>query len=296
MGESKYGILKKIDPRFVPATVFFQRPLPVDEMITLLKDRGIRFPFVVKPDIGQGGWMIEKIEDREDLKKFLSHIRMQFIVQEFVDEPMEFGLLYYRYPDSPGGVISSLSIKELLSVDGDGQQTIFELLRKIPRGKKQLQRLLATRRIDLERVPAKGEKVQLSFIGNHSYGTTFRNANALINERLTKLFDKLCSAIDGFYFGRFDIRTKSFDDLLAGNFSILELNGVGSEPLHIFDPQEKLFQAWKSSFFHWKKIYEIAMINKRRLPAFMKMSQAWETYKNLMRIQRIHQTDFTIGN
>jgi hypothetical protein len=296
MGESKYRILKKIDDRFVPPTIYFQGPLPGEQMIDRLMETGINFPFVVKPDIGQGGWMIGKIEDREDLNKFLNNIRMPFIVQEFVDEPMEFGLLYYRFPDSAKGVISSLSMKELLSVEGDGHHTIFQLLGKIPRGKKQLQRLLTDRRMNLARIPSKGEKVQLSFVGNHSYGTTFRNANALIDSKLTEVFDRLCATIEGFYFGRFDIRCKSLDDVREGRFRILELNGVGSEPLHIFDPDEKLLRAWKSSFSHWKTIYEIAMVNNRKLSSFMKLSQAWETYKNVVRIQRIHQTNLTIGN
>jgi hypothetical protein len=63
----------------------------------------------------------------------------------------------------------------------------------------------------------------------------------------TSLF--LLSGCNGFYFGRFDIRTPSLDDFQAGqNFKIVELNGVTSEATSIYDPCNSLLQApWKSA-------------------------------------------------
>lgn len=147
--------------------------------------------------------------------------------------------------------------------------------------------------MDLSRIPAEGERVELSFVGNHSYGTAFYNFNHFSDDSLISVFDSLCSRIEGFYFGRFDLRCKSPEALKKGEFKILELNGVGSEPLHIFDPKEKLSDAYSSLFHHWNVIYTISRINRKSASSFMSLNEAIETYKKVKQIQR---TRFTIGN
>ena len=295
VGESKYRILRKIDRRYVPATVFFERTPDMETVLCKLQEASVGFPFVVKPDIGQGGWLIDLIRDTSELKAFLSKIKMPFLIQEYVDLPLEVGLLYYRFPGSDRGVISSIAIKDLLFVTGDGKQSVLQLMKKNRRAITQLKRLANSKRIDLHRIPANGERVPLSFVGNHSYGTMFRNANHLIDQSLTERFDMLCKTIDGFYFGRFDLRCENVEALKQGKFRILELNGVGSEPLHIFDPSEKLLDAYRCEFLHWKVIYKISRLNTAKAP-HMKLREAIDTYRNILRIQRLHGTGITIGN
>ena len=296
MGESKYNILRQFPPDYIPKTLFYNTAPSAKTVCHDLDSSAIRFPFVVKPDIGQGGWLIEMIHDEQDLERFLSRIRMPFMIQEFIDYPLELGILYYRYPGEVKGYISSVAIKELLNITGDGVSTIRRLVECHPRGRQQLTRLVRHKRIDLGRIPAAGETVYLSFIGNHSYGTKFLNGNNLIDAQLTSLFDRLCRNIEGFYFGRFDLRCASLEELRKGNFKILELNGVGSEPLHIFDPREKLWRAYRSALHHWSIIYKLSIINKQKGIAFMRLAEAWKIYREVRRIQQIHQLRFTIGN
>lgn len=296
MGESKYKILNSINSRYIPHTLFYETIPGLEKVLFDIKNKDIQFPFVVKPDIGQGGWLIDMIHDVHSLELFLARIKMPFMIQQYVEDPIELGVLYYRFPGAKTGTISSVAIKELLSITGDGTHSIRWLMQKHPRAKRQLIRLSSGNKIDLERIPAFGEKVSLSFVGNHSYGTTFRNGNHIIDDQLSATFDELCSSIDGFYFGRFDIRCKSIEHLKAGDFKILELNGVGSEPLHIFDPREKIWNAYSSAMNHWKIIYEISQQNKKSIAPYMKLKEAWDTYKHVLKIQRLHQTNFTIGN
>jgi hypothetical protein len=62
-----------------------------------------------------------------------------------------------------------------------------------------------------------------------------------------------------------DIRFKSWEDLREGkNFSIIELNGAGSEPTHIYDPMHSVFFAWKEIMKHLNLLYKIAKINKQK--------------------------------
>lgn len=295
IGESKFSILQKIDPRYLPVTLYFDHASPVQTVVDNIRNSGLQFPFIVKPDIGQGGWLIELIRDEGELREFLKTIRMPFIAQEYVDDPLEFGVLYYRYPDQTSGTISSVAWKELLTVIGDGTSTILQLLNKVPRAKKQITRLQVKKNINLNRIPGFGERVVASFAGNHSYGTTFHNYNHINDAQLTGIFDKVCCGIDGFYFGRFDLRCKSIEALKRGEFKILELNGVGSEPLHIFDPNEKLFNAYSSALSHWDAIYRISKLN-RQASMFMNWREAVDVYKKVTRLQEIHTTSFTIGN
>ena len=68
--------------------------------------------------------------------------------------------------------------------------------------------------------------------------------------------------MNGFYFGRLDIRFNSWEELKQGkNFSIIELNGSGSEPTHIYDPKHSVFWAWKEITKHWKILYRISKMN-----------------------------------
>jgi hypothetical protein len=296
MGESKYKILQKINQVFVPKTCYYQTAPAINTILTELACKGISFPFIVKPDIGQGGWLIDMIYDEQELSCFLNKIKMPFMIQEYVDAPVEIGLLYYRLPGEKRGTISSLAVKELLSVTGDGINDLRSLAMHHPRAKKQLKRVIDKGRIDLDRILPRGEKFYLSFVGNHSYGTMFLNGNHLIDQKMLTVFDNLCKGIPGFYFGRFDIRCENIEALKRGEFKILELNGVGSEPLHIFDPKETLKNAYKVALSHWRVIYEISKRNCKSQPGYMKLTEAWETYKNVTRIQRIHQTSITIGN
>ncbi|HPI55083.1 MAG TPA: hypothetical protein PLU10_10345, partial [Chitinophagaceae bacterium] len=75
-------------------------------------------------------------------------------------------------------------------------------------------------------------------------------------------FDTICAQIDGFYFGRFDLRVNSIEDLLQGNnIQIMELNGLTSDPAHIFDPNSRLRDAIKIQIINCKKAYQIAAFN-----------------------------------
>ena len=93
-------------------------------------------------------------------------------------------------------------------------------------------------------VPADGEKVQIINIGTHSRGAIFSDGEHLKTVELEEKIDEICRGFEGFYFGRFDIRAHSFDDLRRGeNFKIIELNGVTSESTNIYDKKFSLLDA-----------------------------------------------------
>lgn len=112
-------------------------------------------------------------------------------------------------------------------------------------------------------VPAAGQSIQLIEVGTHCRGSIFLDGMNLKTEAMEKAIDRLALGFDGFYFGRFDIRTPSAEDFQAGkNFKIVELNGVTSEATSIYDPRYGLLDGYKTLFEQWRIAFVIGYQNQ----------------------------------
>ena len=101
----------------------------------------------------------------------------------------------------------------------------------------------------------------------------------MINHQLSKSFDGISKKIDGFYFGRFDLRVASLENLNEGKVKILELNGCGAEPAHIYQPGFSFWMALKVLYRHWQDIFRISMENKERGVKFTTLQEGIRMYK-----------------
>lgn len=78
-------------------------------------------------------------------------------------------------------------------------------------------------------------------------------------------FDRISRTYDGFFFGRYDVRTPSVEDFRAGrNFRIVELNGVSSEATNIYDPDNSLLKAYRILMAQWRLAFRIGAQNRAR--------------------------------
>jgi len=224
----------------------------------------IGFPLIAKPDIGERGRGVEIIRDLADLKKYMEHMPVPFLLQELVRFPVELGVFYIRMPNEPTGRITSIVKKQFLSVTGDGRSTIAELLQNELRAHLQLDFNQTSIKELLDLVPKEGEEVIVQPIGNHCKGTKFLDATYEADELLNEAINRLAKQIDGFYYGRFDLRCASVEDLRKlENFKVVELNGVGAEPAHIYQPGFSLFRAYQVVFWHFAQMAKIARLNKK---------------------------------
>ncbi len=90
----------------------------------------------------------------------------------------------------------------------------------------------------------------------------------------------ICGQIPEFYFGRLDIRYRSLELLEAGkDFSIIEVNGAGSEPTHMYDPRHSLFFAWKEIVRHWIILFKISRANRRRGYPYLSFSEGLRMFR-----------------
>jgi len=59
-------------------------------------------------------------------------------------------------------------------------------------------------------------------------------------------------------------------------FKILELNGAGAEPAHIYDPDFSFITAYRILFHHWRVLYQISQANAERGKAFLSFREGIE--------------------
>ncbi|MCP3929747.1 MAG: hypothetical protein GY705_11675 [Bacteroidetes bacterium] len=283
--ESKYETILKTPLSFRPKTVFASQSEKTATILKKMEETGIHFPAIVKPDVGFRGLLVKKIQSEEELRTYLGKYPIDFIIQEFITGKEEFGVLYYRFPDSKSGHISSLTLKEFLYVTGDGNSSVYELILKKPRALLQFDRLKETHPKLLGIIPRKGERIPLGVIGNHSKGTTFINGNYLIDDQLIQTFDKIVDQLDGIHYGRFDLKCDSLEDLKAGkNITIIEINGVFGEPTHVYDPTKiSYFGALKTIVQHFNILCQIGIANHKIGVSYMRIS---EVIKHLLRLRK----------
>ncbi len=284
MGESKSAVLNLIPDSVKPKTVLINLPATTQSVLQTLDTNALTLPVIFKPDVGERGWMVRKIKSKEDIEQYLSEIKIDFIVQEFVPLPLEYGVFYVRFPSQPNGFVNSITGKEFLSVTGDGK-TLQQLILEKDRAKIQWETLKQVYANRLNEIIPQGKKIELVSIGNHCLGTTFINCNHLITEKLSASFDAISKQIDGFYFGRFDLRCASEADLEEGNVKIVELNGCGAEPAHIYHPGASFFTGMGTIITHWRNLYRVSKENHKRGVPYLSFAEGKRIYNSFKKVK-----------
>jgi hypothetical protein len=260
IGYSKSQMLDQIPDEHCPRTLFIDNKLSFPDVEFLALNEKYSFPFIAKPDKGARGYRVELIENIREFRNYHKSSKQPYLIQEYIEYPMEFGVFIVRAPDR--FYVSSLIQKEFLALVGDGKSTVLDLFKNHERASKYFKKSELPAYLD--RVLLDGKVILLEPIGNHSRGTKFLNANALIDAELTSVFEKTVLSMPDFYYGRFDVKAESFGELKKGNFKVMEVNGMSSEPGHIYDPTYSLERAYSDLFWHWDKMAEIAIDNKKK--------------------------------
>lgn len=228
---------------------------------------GLAFPFIAKPDLGCRGAGVRRVRGEDELQKYLDGFPPgeRIVFQALVDHEGEAGIFYIRKPGEERGRIVSVTLKYFPYVFGDGKATLRELIESDPRAG-QLAHIYLPRHIDrLDWIVPAGQPFRIAYAGSHSRGTIFRNGNHLITEKMTEAFDRIAKDVNEFYFGRFDVRFASIEDLQAGrNFKIVEINGAGAEATHIWDRKTTLPEAYGALMRQYRAMWEIGAENARR--------------------------------
>ncbi|WP_338790166.1 hypothetical protein [Bernardetia sp. MNP-M8] len=301
-GQPKQDILKLLDNKYLPKSLYFKHNSEFEIVKSEIEKKQIELPFIIKPEVGERGKGVEKIESFEELRDYLKEYMQEneadFIIQEFLKEPIELGVLYYRLPNNlkckvnelnnnnqnkgrlkkfKNSAITSIVQKEFLTVTGNGKKTLEALIEDSDRARFQKKRLEKEFAQEWNMILPKDEKIVLEPIGNHCRGTKFLDGNKYITEKNLTTFDEIMKPLENYYYGRFDIKVSSLEDFKQGKgIKIMEVNGVASEPAHIYDPKMPILKAYKDIFWHMKIIQVISCQNKKDGTPYASFKQIWK--------------------
>lgn len=279
LGESKINILRRLPPQVVPTTLFVRQGTPLQALLPQMQAARLQWPVIAKPNVGERGFLVKKLRSEEELKTYLASNPPDFLLQAFIDAPIELAVMHHRMPDTGQGRVTSICIKENLQVTGDGHSTVRTLMQQDLRSRLQLERFEREQPQLLELVPENGQVLELEPIGNHCRGTKFLNGNHLIDDEIHGVFNRIAAQMEGIYYGRFDLRCQSIEALRKGEFLVMEYNGVAAEPAHIYDPDIPVPEKYRSIYRHWKIIYRIYKAQKSRGVRPMNLREALAAVK-----------------
>lgn len=263
--EKKSDSYAFLPPEYYPNSILCEQNTAPEALRTMLENNAIDFPLIAKPDIGERGTGVKLINSFMELIDYSKCSSTDFLVQEFIDYPNEVGIFYSRLPGSQYGQISGIVGKQFLSLNGDGKSTMESLIKSNSRHLLHLKTLRELYGDQLNQILPAGEEKILVPYGNHCRGAKFIDLSFMISEKMTNTIDRICKQVPEFYFGRLDIKFRTWEELEnAEKFSIIELNGAASEPTHMYDPKHSIFFAWKEIKRHWDLLYEISKRNAAR--------------------------------
>ncbi|HNJ29368.1 MAG TPA: ATP-grasp domain-containing protein [Ferruginibacter sp.] len=285
--EPKKEIYAIMPEEYIPQTISFDKNTPPAEVLAARAASGIAYPCIAKPDIGCKGRGVQKIGNDEELAIYSQRINMDFLVQEYIDYPQEAGVFYVRMPGEEHGRVTGIVAKEFLIVQGDGTSTITQLLLKNPRYHFQLEALQKIYGDGLNEVLAGGEEKNLVPYGNHARGARFLDVSHRADETFHRMIDEVCRKVPEFYFGRLDVRYENFESFREGRqFSIIELNGAGSEPTHIYDPSHSIFFAWKEIARHLGLLYRVSVRNHKKGYRYLTVQEGLQMFRENKAVMR----------
>ncbi len=275
-GEGKREMYDQLPAHLCPRSVYIAPGLPFTDVERLVGEAGLPYPFAVKPDVGMMGLLFRKIATPDELRRYHEQMPVAYLAQEFIAYPLEVSVFYYRFPGAATGTITGFVRKDFLHVVGDGTATLDQLLQRHPHTRFRLAELRAKHAHRLPDVLSAGEIYVLSHALNQTRGGQLVSLAHEKDNRLLAVFDGLSRHADQFYFGRYDIKCASVDDLKAGrNFRILEYNGSGAAPHHVYAGRRSLWEAYGIILHHWAVLASISRQNHARGVPYWEFRRGW---------------------
>ncbi len=138
-----------------------------------VEKNNIRMPFILKPDHGLRGHRVRLVRDMAEFQACCESAEDDCVIQKFTNEKSEWGIFYIRKPGEEKGKIFSITEKVLPFVVGDGESSLYQLVKKDPMLLWRFDYVFDALELSPFYVPQKDEKVLLVFRGSHSKGCYF---------------------------------------------------------------------------------------------------------------------------
>jgi hypothetical protein len=294
-GGSKKEMFDQLPLWSYPTTLLIEPAEEIEKVKSRMRLVNLNFPIVVKPDSGMWGVLFRIIKNEHELEMYHDKVGENYILQTYVDSSLEFSVFHIRYPGETKGIVTGLIVKDLLHVTGDGKKILAKLVAEHPSAKYKEEEMKKRHEENWNKIIPANEKYFLSMAGNHGAGAKFINLNHEIDQQLCDVFDRISNEAGQFYFGRYDLKCTSLEDLKAGkNIQVLEFNGAGAAITHVFDRNMSYGAALKEIVRHWRHLYRIGRINHKKGVPYWSFMKGWrfmqKAKKNFKRMQEVDRT------
>jgi hypothetical protein len=232
-----------------------------------LTERALAYPLIAKPDRGYQGWGVKIVSNEEDVRAYLLSLPPGegLILQRYVAYGGEAGLFYVRRAGEERGRILSLALTYAPFVLGNGRASLRELVEADPVMRKSAAIYRPQHGEAWDSVVPAGEIVVLTHARSARVGAIYRDASHSVTPALEERIEAIAHDVEGFHFGRFDIRFRSLEALQRGeDFYIVELNGAGAEMLHLWDGRRGILFAYRTLWRQYRLLFTLSAENRRR--------------------------------
>ena len=228
---------------------------------------GLTFPVIAKPDLGRCGYGVQLLSDETALREYLGHFPRgeTVVLQHYVADEGEAGIFYARDPGAAQGRIIGIALRHFPRVLGDGHRNLASLINADPRAARLKLAIGHSSRLSPAAVPGAGETVRLATIGSTRVGGLYRDGGNHITPQLTAAIDAIACDMQDFHCGRFDVRFTDLAALRMGEgFTIIEVNGAGSEAINAWDPAIGVVAGFRLIFAKQRILFAIGDAQRRR--------------------------------
>ena len=126
LDDRKTDIYEMVPDKYLPKTIMYEP----DDITSVVLDveENFDYPIIAKPNVGFRGFLVHKIDSREELENVVSKYKgKELLIQEFLTESREYSVMFYNIKNEESG-ISSLVEKHFPGVTGDGVKSLRELI------------------------------------------------------------------------------------------------------------------------------------------------------------------------
>jgi len=279
VGESKAEILRGLSaagPRVAAWTAIEPGTdaSRLARVTSFMASNALAFPVVLKPDVGERGSGVVIARSPTALSDKIAAEGNTLIAQAYVPG-VEYGVFYVRKPSEPRGRIFAITDKRTVSVVGNGKNTLEHLILADERAVCMAAFFLKSFETRLDEIPQEGERITLSELGTHCRGALFLDGGELETSALGDAIEATSRTFAGFHLGRYDVRSESVEAFKRGEFRVIELNGLTSEPTSIYDPRHSVWHGWSMLCRQWRLAFEIGAENRKKGAHVLTFRELW---------------------
>ena len=221
------------------------------------------FPVVFKPEVAEDGAGLRFVHTQEQLERLVRRAQEDFLLQKFIPG-FEFEVVWRRNPGKDDGRIMALVHKHDVTVRGDGEQTLEELIWLDEVAVSRADLFLRCHARDLNRVIPAGQKVTLNLTGSYGHGARCRHRADLTTVELDAAVTQFAKRFPGLHFARFDLRAASMEDLKAGRFIVTEVGGCCHVSSLLRDESLRFSRSYAAVWGQLKACLEAGAYNLRQ--------------------------------